>query len=323
MIIRKNDVNKGVHIRNMFITILLSALTPGLGHFYCGYNKKGMILYGIMIGVSILFFIVLYRWFYGFIFYFGFILVSYLYCIGESMYFAWTKPGSAEMTRFNRWYVYLAMVLVHIAAVMPVIFSIVSPLKLYRVPTNSMAPTLVAGDYFLVDKRYYENRIPERGDVVVFLSSRNERIYNVKRVVGLPGEKIRAIGNVVFINGNQIKESYPGIEIPFQDYSGYKIYSTPIPENNVYVLGDNRDESYDSRYYGSIKISSLKGKGLYKVWRKEFENIGKRLWYDNKKKAAEGKYSSPRIPRPCKFNSWAHFIFIRTLNSFLLFPAVS
>ncbi len=262
--------------RNPLAAAALSALTPGLGHLYCGSAGRALSLYGIGLCVSVLFFVALYRRFSGFAFYAGFIPAFYLYCMADSVRRAKSKKKTARPGRFHGIRVYSAAVCVHLAVVLPTMLMFVSPLKLYRVPTGSMSPTLVPGDFFLVDTRSYGNRVPERGDVVVFESPRDGRTC-VKRVVGLPGERIRALSGALFVDGRQIRESYPGIAFPFRDFSEYAVFPVAVPTDMVYVLGDDRDGSLDSRHFGPVRLSYLKGKALYTFWRRDLKKTGEPL----------------------------------------------
>ncbi len=124
-------------------------------------------------------------------------------------------------------------------------FFVVSPIKPYRVPSTSMAPTLVPGDYFMVDKRFYENRMPKRGDVVVFLfPGSKDRIY-VKRVVGVAGDRVIIKDTLLSINSKNVREPY-AIRITGES-SGNKGKNDFGPETvspeSFFVLGDNRPHS--------------------------------------------------------------------------------
>lgn len=148
----------------------------------------------------------------------------------------------------------------------------------YKIPSGSMIPTLLIGDYLLVNKLAYGirnpieddflyfKRIPERQEVVVFTYPLNKKLDFIKRVIGLPGDTVEIINKKVYVNGKPLKEPYvkftdPEIypkEITFRDNYG----PVKVPPNHIFVLGDNRDQSYDSRFWGFVPIRYIKGKAL-------------------------------------------------------------
>ena len=177
----------------------------------------------------------------------------------------------------------------------------------FYIPSSSMEPSLLIGDRLFVSKYTYgysrhslpfspnfsNNRIfikkPERGDVVVFKTPEDNRTDYIKRVIGLPGDKIQIMNGVVFLNNealpklqidNFIEENYIGKKINISQYEEAlfnKVYKTldlvnngvadntnlyVVPENHFFVMGDNRDNSQDSRFknLGFIPVDNLVGK---------------------------------------------------------------
>lgn len=175
----------------------------------------------------------------------------------------------------------------------------------FRIPSGSMIPTLHVGDFILVDKFAYGLRCPvgdcrligdgkpHRGDVVVFHYPGNPRLQHdpdlgedfIKRVVGLPGDHITYIDKVLSINGKPAKVQPDGryqtkqgdFKREIEDLSGVKHsilidpndppqdFSFTVPPGRYFVMGDNRDESYDSRYWGTVPDKDLVGKAFF-VW---------------------------------------------------------
>lgn len=129
-------------------------------------------------------------------------------------------------------------------------------LQPYIIPSNSMEPTLVPGDRILTNKLAYASASPVRGDVVVFAYPKDPSHILVKRVLGCEGETIELKDNMVLINGTPIQEPY----LKSGDYPPFG--PEKIPAGNVFVLGDNRNESEDSRDWGLLPKSYILGK----VW---------------------------------------------------------
>lgn len=161
----------------------------------------------------------------------------------------------------------------------------------YKIPSGSMIPTLLIGDYLLVNKItfgirnpikddfIYQWSMPKRQEIVVFTYPMDKKLDFIKRVIGLPGDTIEIINKKVFVNGKPLKEPY----VQFTDKETYPKEISPrdnfgpikVPPGQLFVLGDNRDQSYDSRFWGFVPISSLKGKALiiYFSWDSEKGSI--------------------------------------------------
>lgn len=149
----------------------------------------------------------------------------------------------------------------------------------YSIPTPSMEPTIAAGGRIVVDKLSYDLHGVHRGDIVVFATPAKENCAGppvpdlVKRIIGLPGETISLSGSgYVVINGRRLHESwlpssqqgrtYPGpAGTPYSLDRPYK-----VPANHYFVMGDNRDISCDSRYWGPISKSAIVGKVDLSIW---------------------------------------------------------
>ncbi|AIQ65403.1 hypothetical protein PSTEL_22070 [Paenibacillus stellifer] len=133
-----------------------------------------------------------------------------------------------------------------------------SAYKHYIADGPSMEPTISAGERLTVDTQYYSNHDFERGDLIVF-NEPSEDVTFIKRIVGLPGERIKLAGNVLYINGAPLKETY--LQDPADpDSPNGDMEEMKIPENSVFVLGDNRGDSVDSRMLGAIPEDQIIGK---------------------------------------------------------------
>lgn len=128
-----------------------------------------------------------------------------------------------------------------------------------RVDGFSMVPTLQDGEYVLVSRLSYKTGQPERGDIIVFSFPADQRQDLIKRVIGLPGETISVKDRVVSVNGKPLTETYIA-DSPF--YTG----EWTIPEGNLFVLGDNRNDSKDSHQWGLLPMENVIGKALLIYW---------------------------------------------------------
>lgn len=167
----------------------------------------------------------------------------------------------------------------------------------FKIPSGSMEDTLLVGDHIFVSKFSYgyhfpgtKGRIlsigdPQRGDIVVFEFPQEPSKDYIKRIVGLPGDKVEIRDKVVLINETSLDESYAifkGGDSPFDlALKGRSMPPVTVPEGKYFMMGDNRDRSFDSRFWGFVDEEALVGKAqvmyfsidwgrgvkLYEVWR--------------------------------------------------------
>src|SRR5215212_5445443 len=155
---------------------------------------------------------------------------------------------------------YLVILLVSFALV----FGFVRPfvMEAFWIPSGSMIPTLQIGDRVLVNKFIYRFTEPEQGDIIVFQSVDNPDEDLVKRVVGIPGDTIAEKNGTLYVNGKPQKEPYTNKNLP--DSSSFA--KTTIPEDHVFVMGDNRANSADSRYFGPLPEKNIEGEAFLRFW---------------------------------------------------------
>jgi signal peptidase I len=165
----------------------------------------------------------------------------------------------------------------------------------FKIPSSSMEPTLLVGDYLLVNKFIYGIRIPytdrklfqfkkpQRGDVIVFIFPLDPSKDFIKRVIGTEGEKVEIIHNRIYINGRLIndpwghfeKNSFSTSYLQRMGNSGPVV----VPKDSLFVLGDNRDNSEDSRFWGFLNLNAVLGKAfiIYFSWDWNAENLSDKV----------------------------------------------
>ena len=161
----------------------------------------------------------------------------------------------------------------------------------YKIPSRSMVPTLLVGDHLLVNKFIYGVKVPffrktiipitdpQRGNIVVFIYPNDRDKDYIKRVIGVSGDRIEIKNKIIFINGKQYSDSF-GI---YSDNIIYPASMQPrdnfgpvtVPPESLFVMGDNRDESADSRFWGFVDLKDVEGKAfiIYWSWNREENNL--------------------------------------------------
>ena len=144
------------------------------------------------------------------------------------------------------------------------VFGFVRPfvLEAFRIPSESMVPTLEVGDRVFVNKFIYRFTEPERGDVVVFESVNGGEEDLIKRVVGVAGDEVEVRNGTLLVNGEDREEPYLNRNLPFNDSYG----PSEVPEGHVFVMGDNRANSADSRVFGPLPIENIEGEAFVRFW---------------------------------------------------------
>ncbi|CAM8639170.1 LepB Signal peptidase I [Acidimicrobiia bacterium] len=181
--------------------------------------------------------------------------------------------------RFEKWFgprgaSFVEWVLVIVGAILLALVVKVFLLQAFYIPSLSMSPTLRKGDRVLVNKLSYRLHDVNRGDVIVFERPASETSSTIpdliKRVVGLPGESISFIDGAVYVDGKRLDESYlsDGTVTSSANAPNKCTAEAPcvVPSGQVWVMGDNRSDSKDSRYFGSIDESTIVGRAFVTVW---------------------------------------------------------
>lgn len=294
----ENNTKSLDHPRKWWLAGVLSYLVPGLGQVYNGEAVKGLLFYCLLsLWGSIVFVFGVnmikreYSPFHVFLLFviLAISLSAILLIIIDAIRSARKQGTSYSLKSYNKWVIYLAAILLSQGVDYSVRTSIREILiKPYRIPTVSMAPTLLTGDFLLSNKIYYCSKEPKRGEIIVLKYPQAEEIITIKRIIGLPGDTLQIRNKEVFINGNRLNEPY----VVHNDSRIFPKGSDPrdnfgsfiVPPNHYFVMGDNRDNSLDSRYWGTIERTKIEGKPnfIYWSWQKKipfvrFLRIGKKV----------------------------------------------
>lgn len=276
--------------RKPIFAFLLSILTPGLGHIYNGRLKTGILLFS----VSQILLPYLYYWthlvysFYGLVSILIIEITFRMYIIISAIYIS-SRQKDYILKTYNK-----SSTMTLIGASMLLIAFLFSEkdrlgIKTFSIPTTSNDPTLKVNDKLVSDINYYKYNSVNYGDIVTYKISNGETW--VFRVVGLPFDTISIVDNVVSINHKVCKTTFIKDNIseefevkefeetlpnghrhtifkfitPFNDAMN-NIADTIVPSNHYYLLGDNRDNAADSRFYGFINKEDITGRIIYSYW---------------------------------------------------------
>lgn len=250
--------------RSTLVAFLFAVISPPLSFLYSGSWK-------LAVGIFVLPFLLMgiLGWtglvFINGVFIFtalGYILGYLLLIILATRYAK--RQGMMRLKRYQRWYVYLIFLVV--TSVLSNLFIPVRGAVLgyepFRIPSGSMKPTLLYGDYIIVDTWVYGNEQPQRGDVIIFRKPDEPDVLYIKRIIGLPGDSVKIVAESVYINDELLNEEYAihNSNVRRTDDGVFE-----VGEDEYFVLGDNRDMSLDSRMFGMVNREQIYGKAK-SVW---------------------------------------------------------
>jgi signal peptidase I len=179
-----------------------------------------------------------------------------------------------------------------VVAVILALFIRTFVVQAFKIPSGSMKDTLLIGDHILVNKFIYGVKAPflhktiipikdpQRGDIIVFEFPEDPSKDFIKRVIGLPGDIVEIRKKKLYVNGKAIKDDHsvhkdPKI-FPARLQPRDNLGPITVPEDKLFVMGDNRDFSYDSRFWGFVDLIAVKGKAFIIYWSWDKENFGVR-----------------------------------------------
>jgi signal peptidase I len=282
-------------VRFPWVALALSFLSSGVGHIYCGRIVKGLFLYSARFLLPLLCIIAAFAQPSNGVL-LGLILVPaaatviiYLYSPIDAYAIAKRAGPDYKLKEYNRASLYWLLVAMQLAYPVALTWGVREYVyEAFLMPTRSMSPNFLAGDRILVNKRPFRDGFPERGDVVVFRTPPSEAGHTwIKRVIGVAGDRIVIKGRKIEVNGKKLErervptESIAQIRKQVEGYVYYESHAgrryrvlfsddsfdgsamdeinVTVPDRSVFVIGDNRDRSKDSRSIGSIHVGDVIG----------------------------------------------------------------
>ena len=267
--------------RRPALALVANLLIPPVGHFYVGAARRGVLL-GLAVraitAASVLPILIVP----GLASMVAALLVAIamtLVMVVDGVVLARRERHGYRPRSYNRWYVYVGVAALSLALGSVLSTAIRTQIKAYRMPAASMSPTLLDGDYFFADRTPGRRLEPHRGDVIVFPYPGDPTKDFAKRVIGLPNDVIEIKDKRVSVNATALHEPYvvyadssvrPRDLDPRDNFGPYL-----LGPDQLFVMGDNRDNSNDSRYWGPLHRRAVRGKAIviYWSWDKEKASV--------------------------------------------------
>lgn len=270
--------------RKAWIAGLLSFLTIGLGHIYSGEFKKGVLLFFCIQFISLVIFLpVIIFWtnIITILILFFLEISFFLYVLIDAIRVAKKNSASYSLKKYNRWYIYLLLFVFASFIFGPAEKMLIRKniVQAFKIPSGAMIPTILVGDYLLANKYIYKFTDPQRGEVVIFIPPHEPSKAYVKRLIGIGGDTIEIKNKQLFINNVPQTESYiihsDSKTLPSDISPRDNFGPVTVPENFLFFLGDNRDNSLDSRFWGFVSKDKVLGKAMkfYFSWDSEEKNV--------------------------------------------------
>ncbi|MCK5813339.1 MAG: signal peptidase I [Cocleimonas sp.] len=138
----------------------------------------------------------------------------------------------------------------------------------YRIPSSSMEPTLVPGDYIYISASGYDNESMQPNDVLVFLYPKDHNTHYIKRLIAKAGDRVRIENFIVYINDKPLPQLYINTTRLKQPFSRF-MQEKQVPKGHLFLLGDNRDNSNDSRFFGFLPEKDVIGEAVSLIFGKD------------------------------------------------------
>lgn len=258
---------------------LLSFLMLGLGQISCGKIKRGVFIYMAGLLLTPMALIILTKPIppFNIAISAALFIGLFLFAILDAITIAKDPKNTLRMKPIIGYILLLAIWQVDSRIIQPIIARTVKQdfIQPYKIPSGDMEPTLLVGDWILVDKNIYQSNDPKPGDIVIFPYPVSPKQDFIKRIVAVGGDTIEIKEKQIYLNGELLPEPYVVHQdpqmIPIDQHPRDFFGPVTIPTDSVFVMGDNRDNSNDSRFWGCVKKDTIKAKiiNLYWSWDKK------------------------------------------------------
>lgn len=245
--------------RNAIVAGLFNVISPGLGFLYVG-----RILYALIFPLSLILLVAVASWTKLIFIPVGLficMLVCFALWVGSIILAVLIARRQGEMilSKTQRWYVYVGFFIISsvIGNMLVTNRGKLFGYESFRFPSKSMANTLLFGDFLISNTWKYQSKSPQRGELIVFLLPDNPSIKYVKRVIALPGDTVEIKDGRVYVNAKQLTELY--VEPENNQHMSKKNAIFAVPPGGYFVMGDNRDNSNDSRFWGAVPKQNVYG----------------------------------------------------------------
>ncbi len=279
--------------RRPWLAVILALLGPGCGHLYSGriwWAIAWLVTFLVALNLAYLLMI---HWDakpFNIIVPLGGLFLFALFHIFHAGRTAYRQSQEFALRPYNRWYCYVLWLLIVF-----LVFGYTGPIygnyDAYYTPSQAMESSLYIGDRFYADLSAYHTESPSRGDVVIFIFPRDGVTLYIKRCVAIPGDTVEIVNKKLFINGSPAIEpttkqftdttaTGESIVLPRQ-HSGVNSRDNfgpiVVPESNFFMLGDNRDNSFDSRFWGTVPRDMILGKAVRIYYSPDWSRIGLKI----------------------------------------------
>lgn len=293
---RKSDGSATPHgIRQPFVAMMLSLLAVGVGHIYSGRVVLGTVLFAVWLALLPAWYLLSivspsHIAFWGlFVAPLCLLLLTYVVAAIHAYRLA-GRQADYRLRDYNHPLVYTALVLVGLCY--PLSVAVASRTYLweaYYIPTSSMAPTIASGDRVLCNHRRYRDREISRGDLIVFIPPEHPERRHIKRVIAIGGDRVSMQDGKLLVNGKVARYEPPlneagtyrestAASVNVVSYlhppQGQDFAEMQVPAEHLFVLGDRRDNSLDSRHYGAVSQQRVVGRVEYRHTAGSLERIG-------------------------------------------------
>lgn len=277
--------------RRCFPAALLSLGLPGLGEVYAGQPRAAAVTFALFYVFSALSIAAVFARFPGIsavMVPVSVVLAAWVMVVTRAVRAASLAPEPYPLQPYNRWYWYASAVIINLFVWQPGIVSLIrsNVVQAFRIPSGAMEPTVLAGDFMFASRRPSARNV-SRNDIVIVGSPGDDKLLVLKRIVGMPGDTLSMRDGALIRNGAPTGEPFiqnidsagalgqdlgdgRSWQLAHLVHGAASTYNPDmhnwgpiiVPPDSVFLLGDNRDESFDSRFYGAVGMNRVRGKPL-------------------------------------------------------------